>query len=64
MEYLNPLCPNCGEELTLYRLPDIDCTEDTVWVKTKYECEKCGRTYTFRAEGKVSEWSEPNVEED
>ena len=63
MEHLNPLCPNCGKELTLYNLPEVDCTEDIVSVETEYECTKCGKSYTFRTEGKVTEWSEPIIEE-
>lgn len=47
----SPTCPNCGEELTLYNLPEVDCKE--------YECTKCGKSYA----GKVIESSEPATEE-
>lgn len=63
-KYLNPLCPHCSAELTLCTLPEIDCTEDTVSVETEYECTKCGKNYIFRTEGKVTEWSEPIIEEE
>ena len=64
MEHLNPLCPNCGEELTLYALPDVDCNENIVSVETEYECMECGKAYIFRTEGKVTEWSDPIIEEE
>ena len=63
MEHLNPLCPHCGEELTLCALPDVDCTEDTVSVETECECFRCGKNYIFRTEGKVTKWSDPIIEE-
>lgn len=60
----SPTCPHCGEELTLCTLPDVDCDEDTVSVETEYECTNCGKAYIFRTEGKVTEWSDPIIEEE
>ena len=60
----SPTCPHCEKELTLCALPEVDCSEDTVSVETEYECTKCGKAYVFRTEGKVTEWSDPVIEEE
>lgn len=60
----SPICPHCNEELTLCTLPEVDCAEDTVSVETEYECTNCGKSYIFRTEGKVAEWSDPIIEEE